>query len=133
MVVNMIYVFLIVGIMFLIWLLIYWKNKNAKYALPYLILAFVTPFYELLDKIFFVKIFGCGCVPSTQQNMFHNSFNANDLRITVYFVLAVFLFWYSCKLSKNFKRKDMKIAYVISNIIINIIIIYFINKIFMWM
>lgn len=133
MVVDMVYAFLIAGIIFLIWLFVYLKNKNAKYALPYLILVFVTPFYELLDKIFFVKVFGCGCVPLTQQNMFHNSFNANDLRVTVYFVLAVFLFWYSCKLSKNFKRKTSKIVYTVSTLIINIIIIYFINKIFMWM
>lgn len=133
MVVDMVYAFLIGVIIFLIWLFVYLKNKNAKYALPYLILVFVTPFYELLDKIFFVKIFGCGCVPSTQQNMFHNSFNANDLRITVYFVLTVFLFWYSCKLSKNFKTKTSKIIYAVSTLIINIIIIYFINKIFMWM
>lgn len=129
----MIYAFLIGGIIFLIWLFFYLKNKNTKYALPYLILVFITPFYELLDKIFFVKIFGCGCVPSTKQNMFHNSFNANDLRITVYFVLTIFLFWYSCKLTKNFKIKTSKIIYAVSTLIINIVIIYFINKIFMWM
>lgn len=133
MVIRMIYTFLIGGIIFLIWLLFYLKNKNAKYVLPYLILIFITPFYEVLDKIFFVKIFGCGCVPSTKQNMLKIAFNANDFRVTVYFLLAIFIFGYSFKLSKNFKRKDEKIVYAISVLIINIFIIYFINKIFMWM
>lgn len=129
----MLYAFLIGGIIFLIWLFVYLKNKNAKYALPYLILIFITPFYELLDNIFFLKIFGCGCVPLTKQNMLKIGFNANDLRVTVYFALTIFLFWYSFKLSKNFKIKTSKIIYAISTLIINIIIIYFINKIFMWM
>ena len=53
----MLYVFLIIGIIFLIWLVVYFKNKKAKYILPYLILIFITPFYELLDKLLFFKSF----------------------------------------------------------------------------
>lgn len=129
----MLYVFIIVGIIFLIWLLVYLKNKKAKYILPYLILIFITPFYELLDKIFFVKVFGCGCVPETKKNMLGIRFNANDLRITTYFVIAVLIFWYSFNISKNFKTKQEKVVYGISTFIINMFVIYFINKIFMWM
>ena len=53
----MLYVFLIIGIIFLIWLVVYFKNKKAKYILPYLILIFITPFYELLDKLLFLKVY----------------------------------------------------------------------------
>ncbi len=53
----MLYVFLIIGIIFLIWLVVYFKNKKAKYILPYLILIFITPFNELLDKLLFFKSF----------------------------------------------------------------------------
>lgn len=129
----MLYVFLIIGIIFLIWLVVYFKNKKAKYILPYLILIFITPFYELLDKLLFLKVFGCGCVPETNKNMLGIGFNANDLRITCYFLLSIFIFWYSFKLSKGFKRKDEKIVYGVSTLIINLFVIYFINKIFMWM
>ena len=129
----MLYVFLIIGIIFLIWLVVYFKNKKAKYILPYLILIFITPFYELLDKLLFLKVFGCGCVPETEKNMLGIGFNANDLRITFYFLLSIFIFWYSFKLSKGFKRKDEKIVYGVSTLIINLFVIYFINKIFMWM
>ncbi len=129
----MLYVFLIIGIIFLIWLVVYFKNKKAKYILPYLILIFITPFYELLDKLLFLKVFGCGCVPETNKNMLGIGFNANDLRITCYFLLSIFIFWYSFKLSKDFKRKDEEIVYGVSTLIINLFVIYFINKIFMWM
>ena len=129
----MLYVFLIIVIIFLIWLVVYFKNKKAKYILPYLILIFITPFYELLDKLLFLKVFGCGCVPETNKNMLGIGFNANGLRITCYFLLSIFIFWYSFKLSKDFKRKDTKIVYGVSTLIINLFVIYFINKIFMWM
>ena len=56
----MLYVFLIIGIIFLIWLVVYFKNKKAKYILPYLILIFITPFYELLDKLLFLKVLVVG-------------------------------------------------------------------------
>ncbi len=129
----MFYPFLVVGIIFLIWLLVYLKNKKAKYILPYLILIFITPFYNVLDNLIFLKVFGCGCVPSTKQNMLGIGFNANDLRVTFYFFMTIFIFWYSFKISRNFKRKDVKIVYGVSTLIINLFIIYFINKIFMWM
>ena len=129
----MLYVFLIIVIIFLIWLFYYFKNKKAKYVLPYLILIFITPFYELLDKLLFLKVFGCGCVPETKKNMLGIGFNANDLRITFYFLLSIFIFWYSFKLSKDFKRKDEEIVYGVSTLIINLFVIYFINKIFIWM
>ena len=72
-------------------------------------------------------------MPETKKNMLGIGFNANDLRITCYFLLSIFIFWYSFKLSKGFKRKDEKIVYGVSTLIINLFVIYFINKIFMWM
>ena len=72
-------------------------------------------------------------MPETKKNMLGIGFNANDLRITCYFLLSIFIFWYSFKLSRNFKRKDEKIVYGVSTLIINLFVIYYINKIFMWM
>lgn len=72
-------------------------------------------------------------MPETKKNMLGIGFNANDLRITCYFLLSIFIFWYSFKLSKDFKRKYAKIVYGVSTLIINLFVIYFINKIFMWM
>ena len=72
-------------------------------------------------------------MPETKKNMLGIGFNANDLRITCYFLLCIFIFWYSFKLSRNFKMNDEKIVYGVSTLIINLFVIYFINKIFMWM
>lgn len=128
----MLYIFIVVGLLFLLWLAAYLKNKKAKFFLPFLILIFITPFYELLDQLLLVKIFGCGCVPSTQTNMLHIAFNANDLRLSIYCILNLIIILYSSKIIKTFKNKSSKNIYIISIFIFNIIIIYLINTIFMW-
>ena len=44
------------------------KTKITK-AMPFVIMLIITPFYNILDKILLVDIFGCGCVPIAQTNM----------------------------------------------------------------
>lgn len=115
-----------------IWIIIYVKNKKAIRALPYLIIVFITPIYNILDSKVFVEIFGCGCVPSVQTNMFNSSFNANDLRLTVYTIISILMLFLGIKISKKFKTKKAKIIYNITILIFNIILTYQICQMYMW-
>ena len=72
-------------------------------ALPFLIMPVLIPFYWLLDKLILVDVFGCGCVPSVQENMLGIAFNSNDLRLTVFAALAIGLSIWSIFLAKIFK------------------------------
>lgn len=116
----------------ILWLVIYLKNKKATLALPYLLMSFITPIYNILDYNVFVEIFGCGCVPITQTNMFNIDFNANDLRLVVYNVIAILMLILGIKLSKKFNSKKAKIIYNITIIIFNLLLAALICKRYMW-
>ena len=86
---------------------IYLKNKKAILSLPYLLMFFFTPIYNILDQKVFVEIFGCGCVPSAQTNMFNIDFNANDLRLIVYNIFVFVLTVFGLFLSKKIENKKV--------------------------
>lgn len=110
------------------------KDKRKLFLyLPFFELLVITPLYIFLDMSIFVKVFGCGCVPSTQTNMLKIGFNANDLRITVYTIITISIVIYGIKQSIKIKNRYFKYLYIISIIIFNILIAYSINKTFMWM
>ena len=66
-------------LIFIIWLISVLKNKKALLFLPFLLILFITPIYNLLDSKLFIHIFGCGCVPPVQQNMFILPVNAQKI------------------------------------------------------
>ena len=115
-----------------IWIIVYIKNKKAILVLPYLLMSFITPFYNILDSKIFVEIFGCGCVPIAQTNMFNIDFNANDLRRVIYSIITILMLILGIKLSKKFDSKKTKIIYNITIIIFNIALLVFICKRYMW-
>jgi hypothetical protein len=119
-------------IILVIWIIIYIKNKKAILALPYLLMSFITPFYIILDQKVFVEIFGCGCVPSAQTNMFNIDFNANDLRLVVYNVLSILISVLGIFLSKKLDRKKSKVIYIISILVLNLLLAYKICHLYMW-
>lgn len=123
---------LLLLIILVIWIVIYIKNKKAILALPYLLMSFITPFYNILDSTIFVEVLGCGCVPTVQTNMFNIDFNANDLRFVVYNVIAILMLILGIKLSKKFNSKKVKIIYNITIIIFNILLAAIICKRYMW-
>lgn len=41
---------IILLVTFITWLVIYIKNKKAIKALPYLLMLFITPIYNILDR-----------------------------------------------------------------------------------
>ena len=127
----MIWDFLLLTIL-IVWLLMYIKNRKAIIALPYLVIPFITPIYNILDQKIFVEIFGCGCVPIAQTNMFNIDFNANDLRRVVYIIMSFIMLILGIILSKKFDSKKTKIIYNISIIVFNIIFTYFICRMYMW-
>ena len=51
-------------------------KKKLIPALPFLTMPVLIPFYWLLDKLILVDVFGCGCVPSVQENMLGIPFNS---------------------------------------------------------
>lgn len=119
-------------LMALIWIIVYLKNKKAILALPYLLILFITPIYNILDQKVFVKVFGCGCVPYTQTNMFNINFNANNLRFVVYIILSIALTILGIFLSKRIESKISKIIYVITIFVINILLTFKICQLCMW-
>ena len=94
-------------------------NYYFSCTLLYQSYDFFTQIYNILDEKIFVKIFGCGCVPAVQTNMFNIDFNANDLRLIVYNILAVAITILSLFLSQKFESKKLKIIYVGIKIIKN--------------
>ena len=123
---------LVTSVIFLIWVMLYNKNKKLIFSLPYLLIFYIAPWYKLFDVLFFVKVFGCGCVPIAQTNMFNIPFNANDLRLVVYSILIIVCTIMGCVLSKRIHNKILKIIYVLLIIIVNILFSMFINYISSW-
>ena len=101
-------------------------------AMPFLILPLFTPVYLILDSLFLVDIFGCGCVPGAQTNMFNIPFNANDLRISVFSVITAVLALWSVFIAKKFGNKTARIFYCVAVILFNIILTFWVQKNFMW-
>lgn len=82
--------------------------KKLKLLLPYFALVPVIPVYMLLDRNVFLKIFGCGCVPSAQSNMLNIPFNANDLRYVIYWILTALITLWAAKMSRHFNNRTLK-------------------------
>lgn len=111
---------LITSVVFLIWSALYKKNKNIILSLPYLLIFFISSWYRLLDVFIFVNVFGCGCVPTDQTNMFNIPFNANDLRILIYSILNIICMIMGIILSKRINNKILKVIYVLLILVVNI-------------
>ena len=107
------------------------KKKMAA-VMPFIIQPIIIPIYRILDNLILVDIFGCGCVPYTQTNMFHIPFNANDLRFTVFSVLTIGLSVWSMVISKTFHRKTAKYLYCLAVIVWNVILTLWVVKTFLW-
>lgn len=114
------------------WIIFFRKIKKLLLSLPYLLMIFITPFYNILDRKFFVEIFGCGCVPLAQTNMFNIDFNANDLRLLVYTIITIIAAIIGIHLSKKLKSKKSKIIYILTIIILNILLGLKIYQLYMW-
>ena len=110
------------------------KYQNRKYFIlvPYLVMLLITPIYNILDRTFFVEIFGCGCVPIAQTNVFNIPYNANDLRMALYSILAILMTALGAFLSKGFQQKGDRIIYCASIFIINVVMMIEICRRFMW-
>lgn len=111
---------IVTSIIFLIWAVLYKKNKNRILSLPYLLIFFISPWYRLLDVLIFVNVFGCGCVPTAQTNMFNIPFNANDLRIVIYIILNIICAIMGVILSKRIDNKILRVIYILLILVVNI-------------
>ena len=107
-------------------------KKKIIVALPFVIIPIFIPIYEILDNLILVDIFGCGCVPIAQTNMFNIPFNANDLRMTVFSILTIGLSIWSVSVSKTFSKKSIKRLYCLAVMIFNVILTVWVMKTFMW-
>lgn len=106
--------------------------KTIKFIIPYIIMPIITPFYNILDRVLIVEVFGCGCVPSVQINMFNIDFNANDFRLVFYSVLTVVLTCFSVKMSMKLSKMPLRILYGISVFAVNALLCMGICKAFLW-
>lgn len=108
------------------------KEQKSYIIITILTYDFFTPIYNILDQKIFVEIFGCGCVPSAQTNMFNIDFNANDLRLIVYNILAICITFLGLFLSRKIESKKLKIIYVLTILVFNILLAYKICQLYMW-
>jgi len=107
-------------------------KKKLIPVLPFAIMPVFIPVYNILDSLVFVDVFGCGCVPDAQTNMLNIAFNANDLRVTVFFALAVLLSVWSAFVSKKIQKKVVRIIYCVAVIVFNLLLAAWVAKNFMW-
>jgi len=107
-------------------------RKKLIAVLPFVIMPISIPLYSILDNLIFVEVFGCGCVPSTQTNILGIPFNANDLRFTVYGILAIGLSVWSIVIAKTFKKKSIRILYCFAVLAVNTLLALWVTKNFMW-
>ena len=107
-------------------------KKKIIVALPFFTMPILIPIYSILDSLVLVDIFGCGCVPSTQSNMFNIPFNANDLRLTVFSLLTIGLSMWSIITARTFKREIARIVYCIATVLLNVTLTMWVVKTFMW-
>ena len=107
-------------------------KKKVTASLPFLIMPVFIPIYTVLDQLFLVDIFGCGCVPSVQTNMLNIPYNANDLRLTVFGLLAVGMSVWSIILAKNFEKKIAKLLYCAAVVLMNVALALWVIKTFLW-
>lgn len=107
-------------------------KKVIVRVLPYLIMLVVTPFYNILDSLVLVDVFGCGCVPGAQSNMFNIDYNANDLRLTVYSVITILMVVLGIRVSKDFEKKILRVVYCVGIFAVNAMLTVQIWKMFMW-
>ena len=122
---------ILVLIILIVWIVAYLKNKRSILSLQYFLMIFITPIYNILDQKFFVEIFGCGCVPYTQTNMFNIDFNANDLRQLVYNILAIVITILGIFLLKKIESKKTKVIYITTVLIFNFLLAYKICQLYM--
>ena len=107
-------------------------NKVLKMLMAFLIIPVATPIYNILDRLIFVKVFGCGCVPSVQSNMLNIAFSANDLRLLVYGILTISMVVLATIISKPFTKKSLRILYVVMVLGVNTGLSIFICRSMMW-
>ena len=107
-------------------------KKKWIAALPFLTMPVFTPIYAIVDKLILLDIFGCGCVPITQTNRLNIPYNANDLRLTVFGLLAVGLSAWSIFLAKNFEKKITKWLYCAAVVLMNVVLALWVVKTFLW-
>ena len=107
-------------------------KKKWIAILPFVIMPVWIPAYKILDSLILVDVFGCGCVPDTQTNMLNIAFNANDLRLVVFGVLAVVLSVWSLYIAKTFQNKIVKILYCAAAIVLNLLLAMWVVKTFLW-
>lgn len=108
------------------------EKRKVVAALPYLVMPLMTPIYNILDSKIFVEVFGCGCVPVAQSNMLNIDFNANDLRRTVYSIVACLMLAWGIHISKAFKDRTAKVIYCVTIFVFNIVLTNYICRMFMW-
>ena len=107
-------------------------KKKLTPVLPFVIMPILIPIYWILDKLILVDVFGCGCVPSVQENMLGISFNSNDLRLTVFAALAIGLSIWSIVIARIFTKRITKILYCLAVIAMNTLLALWVVKTFMW-
>ena len=107
-------------------------KKKIITILPFVTIPVYLPIHRILDSLFLVDVFGCGCVPSTQTNMLGIPFNANDLRVTVFVLLALLLSLWSFRLSKTFRKRVVRIVYCAAAVLANIGFAIWAANAYMW-
>lgn len=107
-------------------------KKKILAIVPFITMPVLVPIYNILDSLILADVFGCGCVPSTQTNLFNIPFNANDLRLTVFSVLTIGMAVLSAIISGAFPKRITKILYFSAAVLLNAALTMWVVKTFLW-
>lgn len=111
---------ILILVIFVIWIIVYMKNKKTILTFPYLFMIFIIPLYGILDGRTFVEIFGDGYGQIVQTNMFNIHFNAKTL---VYSFLAAMMAILGLVLAKKYEfENSKKMIYVATIFVVNILL-----------
>jgi len=87
---------------------------------------------KTMNQEVLLPIFGCGCVPIIKQNKLNIGINTNDVTRFYYFITLILIIYLSMKRSKNME-KEVRIFYILTVSLENILVSYLFIKMLMWL
>ncbi len=111
----------------------YFSYKNKKIRKTFFYLYHLVTFYIFLflNQHVLLPIFGCGCVPSVQENILHIPINTNQITSFYYFSTFFLLLFFAYRFSKSMSKKEREL-FLISLILWNALISFYFLQILMW-
>lgn len=110
--------------------MILWKKRGKK-SFFYLYHIITFGLLKWINSEILLPIFGCGCVPITQTNKLNIPMNTNHVTGLYFLISNGILFYKAYQYSKNMSKKEQNL-FLISFVLLNLLVSYFIIKALQW-